>query len=409
MYRHAAAISPERLEAIATGLHVEMLEAGDTSVCEFHDLHHEPDGRPYADDATLAHCLLHAAETAGIGLAMLPVLYQTSGFGAVAPSDSQRRFIRSTEPMRDCSSICGQGGSLSAAIRSTPNASTRRGPTWDGSGARRRRSSTAVRLGGRVRSPRCLEAIKRRCAATRRSGQSLPLTPARCSRSQSGSSAHRHPVDRCATCRSTCRAEELAACPRTAEADDGDRTLTPLWCPDRSSVHSAWARRAGCPVLGSPSDAPPRPPGDRRPRLTQVVQDACCAVLPVVGARAASADPRCFFNFFMSLALFCFSRRVPRSLSALMVISGWLGDKHGSRARGRSSRYALEPPVVRASVVPPGAYRLPARTASGCPRDGLMAFGASHRRSSQARERTVPGPPWHGCADEARCANRCSS
>jgi formimidoylglutamate deiminase len=97
MYRFAAAITPEQLEAIATGLYVEMLEAGYTSVCEFHYVHHDHDGRPYADDAALSMCLLRAAARVGIGLTLLPVLYQTSGFGGTSPSEGQRRFIRSTD------------------------------------------------------------------------------------------------------------------------------------------------------------------------------------------------------------------------------------------------------------------------------------------------------------------------
>ena len=101
MYRFAAAITPEQLEAIATGLYVEMLEAGYTSVCEFHYVHHDRDGRPYADDATLSMCLLRAAARAGIGMTLLPVLYQTSGFGATPPNEGQRRFIRSTDNMLD--------------------------------------------------------------------------------------------------------------------------------------------------------------------------------------------------------------------------------------------------------------------------------------------------------------------
>jgi formimidoylglutamate deiminase len=99
MYRFAAAITPEQLEAIACGLYVEMLEAGYTSVCEFHYVHHDHDGRPYADDAALSMCLLRASARAGIGLTLLPVLYQTSGFGAAPPSEGQRRFIRSTDNM----------------------------------------------------------------------------------------------------------------------------------------------------------------------------------------------------------------------------------------------------------------------------------------------------------------------
>ena len=99
MYRFAARLNPHQLEAIAFGLYVEMLEAGYTAVCEFHYLHHAADGRPYADDATLALALLRAARRAGIGLTLLPVLYQASGFGGLAPHEGQRRFIRSTDSM----------------------------------------------------------------------------------------------------------------------------------------------------------------------------------------------------------------------------------------------------------------------------------------------------------------------
>ena len=99
MYRFAARITPESLEAIATWLYVEMLEAGYTSVCEFHYVHHDQDGRPYADDATLSPALLRAAKTAGIGITLLPVLYQTSGFGAKPPRADQARFVRSTDNM----------------------------------------------------------------------------------------------------------------------------------------------------------------------------------------------------------------------------------------------------------------------------------------------------------------------
>ena len=99
MYRFASAITPQQLESVATGLYVEMLEAGYTSVCEFHYIHHHTDGTPYADDATLSQALLRAAARAGIGLTLLPVLYQTAGFGGLAPSEGQRRFIRSTDNM----------------------------------------------------------------------------------------------------------------------------------------------------------------------------------------------------------------------------------------------------------------------------------------------------------------------
>ena len=99
MYRFAARLGPQHMEAIATWLYAEMLEAGYTSVCEFQYVHHDADGRPYADDATLSLALLRAARKTGIGFTLLPVLYQSSGFGGLPPGEGQRRFIRSTDSM----------------------------------------------------------------------------------------------------------------------------------------------------------------------------------------------------------------------------------------------------------------------------------------------------------------------
>ncbi len=99
MYRVANTVTPEALAAIATWLFVEMLEGGYTSVCEFHYLHNDLDGRPYADDATMAAAVAEAASRTGIGLTMLPVLYQQGGFGGLPPGAEQRRFIRSTDAL----------------------------------------------------------------------------------------------------------------------------------------------------------------------------------------------------------------------------------------------------------------------------------------------------------------------
>lgn len=92
MYALAARVDPEALHAIACQLYVEMLEAGFTWVCEFHYLHHQPDGRPYADPAAMSHALVQAAADTGIGLTLLPVLYMTGGFDGRPLADGQRRF-----------------------------------------------------------------------------------------------------------------------------------------------------------------------------------------------------------------------------------------------------------------------------------------------------------------------------
>lgn len=99
MYRFAGAISPDELEDVATQLYVEMLRAGYTSVCEFHYVHHDPDGRPYANPAEMSLRLVAAAHRAGIGLTILPVLYQTSGFGAKPPRDDQKRFLNDVDAL----------------------------------------------------------------------------------------------------------------------------------------------------------------------------------------------------------------------------------------------------------------------------------------------------------------------
>ena len=97
MYRLGGKISPEQLGVIARQLYIEMLKAGYTSVAEFHYVHHDLSGQPYANPAELALRISEAARSTGIGLTLLPVLYSHSGFGGQAPNDGQRRFINSTE------------------------------------------------------------------------------------------------------------------------------------------------------------------------------------------------------------------------------------------------------------------------------------------------------------------------
>jgi formimidoylglutamate deiminase len=93
MYRFASRVGPDEVEAIAAQLYLEMLKAGYTSVCEFHYLHHDRDGAPYADPAELSWRIDAAARQAGIGLTHLPVLYRWSNFAGAAPDDGQRRFL----------------------------------------------------------------------------------------------------------------------------------------------------------------------------------------------------------------------------------------------------------------------------------------------------------------------------
>lgn len=97
MYRFAARIDPASMGAIARYLYIDMLKAGYTSVCEFHYVHHQPDGRPYSNLPELMVQVAGAAQQAGIGITLLPVLYQYSNFEGTPPRADQARFINSTE------------------------------------------------------------------------------------------------------------------------------------------------------------------------------------------------------------------------------------------------------------------------------------------------------------------------
>lgn len=97
MYKFALTMSPEQAEAVALRLYVDMLEAGFTRVGEFHYLHHDRDGAPYANLSEMADRIVSAAKRSGMGLTLLPVFYAHSSFGGAAPNEGQRRFINDPE------------------------------------------------------------------------------------------------------------------------------------------------------------------------------------------------------------------------------------------------------------------------------------------------------------------------
>jgi formiminoglutamate deiminase len=101
MYRFLARLDADELEAIAAYAYADMLEAGFTSVGEFHYLHRSPQGALYANPAELALRHLAAADATGIGLTLLPVFYEASDFGGAAPKPGQRRFLTDLETYAD--------------------------------------------------------------------------------------------------------------------------------------------------------------------------------------------------------------------------------------------------------------------------------------------------------------------
>ena len=92
MYGVALRITPAQLQAVASHLYTELLAGGYTHTCEFHYLHHREDGAPYADEAAMSQALAQAAQATGMGLTILPVLYERAGFAQAQLRADQRRF-----------------------------------------------------------------------------------------------------------------------------------------------------------------------------------------------------------------------------------------------------------------------------------------------------------------------------
>lgn len=92
MFAFLDQITPEQAQAIAAMVQVEMLEAGFACNIEFHYLHHQPGGVPYADVAEMSARIVAAAGQTGIGLTLLPVAYQFGGLDGRALGPGQVRF-----------------------------------------------------------------------------------------------------------------------------------------------------------------------------------------------------------------------------------------------------------------------------------------------------------------------------
>jgi formimidoylglutamate deiminase len=114
MYDAASRLSPDDLEAVARFAFLELARAGVTCAGEFHYLHRDPEGHPYADAAELELRVVRAARDVGLRVVLLRAAYARAGFG-LPPEAGQRRFV---EPSPDVY-LAGLDR-LSAAIRGDP-------------------------------------------------------------------------------------------------------------------------------------------------------------------------------------------------------------------------------------------------------------------------------------------------
>ena len=92
MYQVAGALDPDRYLELATATYAEMALAGITAVGEFHYLHHDPAGRPYADPNQMGEVLIEAAGRAGVRLTLIDTCYLRAGFDGQALAGAQVRF-----------------------------------------------------------------------------------------------------------------------------------------------------------------------------------------------------------------------------------------------------------------------------------------------------------------------------
>jgi formimidoylglutamate deiminase len=101
MYAVALRIGPQALRAVAAQLYLELLRGGYTHVCEFHYLHHAPNGEPYPDRHALGWALADAAADVGLGLTLMPAVYERAGFAQPHLRPDQRRFANGADAVID--------------------------------------------------------------------------------------------------------------------------------------------------------------------------------------------------------------------------------------------------------------------------------------------------------------------
>ena len=93
MYRAAGRLDPDGYRRLATAVYAEMALAGITSVGEFHYLHHDVGGVPYADPNEMSLALIAGAAAAGVRLTLLDTCYLSAGVdGAPLAQGPQQRF-----------------------------------------------------------------------------------------------------------------------------------------------------------------------------------------------------------------------------------------------------------------------------------------------------------------------------
>jgi formimidoylglutamate deiminase len=91
MYRASQALTPESFERVTRVAYKELFLAGVRTVGEFHYVHHQVGGVPYAERTLLADIAIRVAKEEGLRIALLRAAYFRAGPG-LPPEAEQLRF-----------------------------------------------------------------------------------------------------------------------------------------------------------------------------------------------------------------------------------------------------------------------------------------------------------------------------
>jgi formiminoglutamate deiminase len=92
MYHAAERLNPDRYRRLTRAVYAEMALAGITVVGEFHYVHHQVGGSPYAEPNAMGQAVIDGAADAGIRLTLLDTCYLSSGPDGAPLTGAQLRF-----------------------------------------------------------------------------------------------------------------------------------------------------------------------------------------------------------------------------------------------------------------------------------------------------------------------------
>ena len=132
MYRAAAGLDPETIHRISRVAFRELHLAGVRTVGEFHYVHHQPGGAPYADRTAMSDAVIRAARDEGLRIALLRVAYHRAGPGRAAEPE-QRRFCDASveDVLRDVDALRARyAGATDVRIGIAPHSVRAVPPSW---------------------------------------------------------------------------------------------------------------------------------------------------------------------------------------------------------------------------------------------------------------------------------------